>query len=84
MKQTQWAGGPELALGRRLDRMFSLKLHRDRWQRDCCHIILLPTSETETTKDKKLYINKHNVLHYLNMTVLASIIMKTEKFTPAL
>lgn len=50
--EAEWAGGPELALERRLDRMFSLQLHHDRWQRDGCHIIFLLTLETETTKDK--------------------------------
>lgn len=33
-------------------RMFSLKLHSDRWQRDCCHIRFLPASKTVAVEDK--------------------------------
>lgn len=49
--EPEWAGGPELALGRR---MFSLQLHSDRWQRDCCHIRFLPASETVALEDKSV------------------------------
>lgn len=54
--KTEWAGGSRVAPGRR---MFSHKLHSDRWQRGCCHIRFLPASETVAVKDKSAVKKTH-------------------------